>query len=235
MSSGEENVTEISISQAAIAAGLGLLIMTVFAIFAFNFVFSPVIVAGDLAATVQNIKDHELLFRVGICSLLIVIICDVVVAWGLFVFLKPVNKSLSLLMAWFRLVYSTIFAIALIGYFGALRFVNSAEFSNAFEQEQLSAQVLMSINVFNDGWAIGFIFFGLHIALIGFLILKSDYIPKVLGIILILVGIAYLADYFSKFLFPAYELNAATYLGWGELLLMFWLLIKGYKINEIRS
>ena len=98
-----------------------------------------------------------------------------------------------------------------------------------FEPTQLHAQVMLSINAFRDGWAIGFVFFGLHIAILGYLAFKSGYIPRFLGVLLILAGLSYLIDYFGKFLFPAYDLNIATIVGWGELIFMFWLLLKGGK------
>ena len=95
-------IADISLRKAAIVAGFGLLIMSILAPFANFYVFPSLIVPGDGATTANNIMANELLFRSGICSFIIVIILDVVVAWALYVLLKPVNKSLSLLTAWFR-------------------------------------------------------------------------------------------------------------------------------------
>lgn len=113
-------ITDISLRKAAIVAGLGLLIMTILAIFANFFVLQSLIVPGDAATTANNIMANELLFRLGICSFIIVAILDVVVAWALYVLLKPVNKSLSLLSAWFRLVYAAILGIALVNFFSVI-------------------------------------------------------------------------------------------------------------------
>jgi hypothetical protein len=146
--------TDISLRKAAIAAGYGLLIMTIFAVFADFFIFRNLIVPGN-ATTVNNILADETLFRTGICSFLIVIMCDVVVAWALYVFLKPVNKSLSLLAAWFRLVYATIFGIALVNYLSIFPLLPGADYLTAFQPTQLHAQVMLSLNAFSDGWAIG--------------------------------------------------------------------------------
>ena len=223
---------DISLSKAAIVAGLGLLIMTIFYMFADLFIFKKLIIPGDATTTVNNIMDSETLFRIGICCFLIVIVCDIVVAWALYVFLKPVNKSLSLLMAWFRLVYSTIFGIALVYYFNVFQLLNGSDYLAAFEPTHLHAQVMLSINAFSDGWAIGFVFFGLHLALLGYLSIKSGYIPKIIGLLLLLAGLSYLIDHFSIFLFPNYNLNIAMLIGWGELIFMFWLLIKGVKIKS---
>lgn len=91
---------DTSLRQAAIVAGGAIIIMALAAGFAVSFVFESVIVPGDATATANNIKASEMLFRIGIFSWLIIFICDVLAAWGLYVFLKPVNKSLSLLTAW---------------------------------------------------------------------------------------------------------------------------------------
>ena len=152
---------------------------------------------------------------------------------GLYVLLKPVNNSLSLLTGWFRLVYSTIFAMALVNYFSIFQFLSGSDYLSAFESAQLHAQVMLAISAFHDGWAIGFVFFGLHLMLLGYLAFKSDYIPRFLGVLLLLAGLSYLIDYFGKFLSPTYNLNIAIFLGWGELLFMFWLLFKGRKLPEI--
>jgi hypothetical protein len=208
------SIADISLGKSAIIAGFGLLIM------------------GDATTTVNNIMAEEMLFRIGICSFLIVIVCDVVVAWALFVFLKPVNKSLSLLAAWFRLVYSTIFGIALVNYFSIFKLLSGSDYLKVIETTQLYAEVMLSINAFSDGWAIGFVFFGLHLTLLGYLAFKSGYIPRIFGVLLILAGLSYLIDHFGKFLFPTYNANIATFIGWGELLFMFWLLFKGANVQQ---
>jgi hypothetical protein len=223
---------DISLRKAAIVAGFGLLIMTIFAIFAHFFVFKNLIMPGDATTTVNNIMGKETLFRTGIFSYIIVIVMDIVVAWALFVFLKPVNKSLSLLTAWFRVVYATIFAIALNNLFNVLQLLNRADYLKVLETGQLRAQVMLSLNAFTDGWAIGFVFFGLHLGLLGYLVFKSNYIPKFLGILLIIAGVGYLIDNIGEFLVPNFNLAINMVTGWGELIFMFWLLIKGSKIQE---
>lgn len=230
-----KSISDISLRKAAIVAGLGLLIMTIFAVFALSFVYQKLILPEDATTTANNIMANEMLFRTGICSFLIVIVCDVVVAWALYVFLIPVNKSLSLLAAWFRLVYSTIFGTALANYFSVLLLLSGADYLTVFETDQLHAQVMLSINAFSDGWAIGFVFFGLHLAFLGYLVFKSDYIPRILGVLLIVAGLSYLIDHFGKFLFPEFDVAISLVLGWGELLFMLWLLFKGPKIPETKK
>lgn len=224
-------IADISLRKAAIVAGLGLLIMTIFYVFADFFVFQNLIVQRDATTTANNIIANGMQFRTGIFSFLIVILCDVVVAWALYVFLKPVNKSLSLLAAWFRLVYAIIFGFALVNYFSVLHLLSGADYLTVFEIDQLHAKVMLSLNAFSDGWAIGIVFFGLHLFVLGYLVFKSGYIPRILGILLVIAGLGYLIDNFGKFLFPSYDVAISLVTGWGELLFMFWLLFKGVKVQ----
>jgi hypothetical protein len=226
-------IADISLRKAALVAGWGLLIMTIFAVFAIYFVFQNLIVPGDATTTANNIMASEMLFRIGICSILIVLICDVVVAWALYVFLKQVNKNLSLLAAWLRLVYAAMLGIGLLNLVIVLILLSGANYLAVFETDQLHAQVLLFLNAFNDVWALGLIVFGFHLVTLGYLVFKSNYIPKVLGVLLILAGFSYLIDYFGKFLVPNFDVPISMVLGWGELIFMFWLLFKGGKIPEM--
>jgi hypothetical protein len=205
--------------------------MTLFAIFALYFIFQKLIVPGDSTTTVGNIITNDMKFRVGICSYLVVIICDVLVAWALYTFLNPINKNLSLLAAWFRLTYAIIFAIALVNYFDVLRLLSDSDYLSVFGVNQLHAKVMLSLSTFNDGWAIGLVFFGVHLMLLGYLVFMSDYIPRILGVLLIVAGASYLIDHLGKILFPEFDLATSMVAGWGELLFMFWLLFKGVNIE----
>jgi hypothetical protein len=231
--SGEIEMTnrfaDITQRNAAITAGLGLLLMTIFAIFANFFVLESFIVPGSAAETANNIMANEGLFRMGICSLIIVAILDLVVAWALYVFLKPVNKSLSLLTAWFRLVYAGILGIALVNLFSVLQLLSGSDYLTVFEPNQLYAQEMLFLNAFNQGWDIGIVFFGLHLALLGYLVLKSGCIPRILGALLVIAGLGYLIDSFVIFLLPNSKVAIAMFTFIGELLFMFWLLLKGGK------
>ena len=112
----------ISTKQAAKVTGFGLLVMTIFAVFADIYIFSDLIIEGNLTLTSNNIISNELLFRIGIFCYIIVIILDIIVASGLYILLKPINKNISLLAAWLRLMYASIFAIALTEYLNVLQF-----------------------------------------------------------------------------------------------------------------
>ncbi len=204
--------------------------MTIFAVGAIYFVFPKLIVFCDAKVTANNIIANEMLFRIGVASLIIVAILDVAVACALYVFLEPINRSLSLLAAWFRLVYATILGVALFNYVNVLQLISDADYLKAIEADRLHTDMMLSLNAFDDVWVIGLVFFGLHLALLGYLILRSDYIPRILGIVLIAAGLAYLIDNLGILILPNYKLSIATFVGWGELLLVLWLLIKGVKV-----
>jgi hypothetical protein len=142
---------DVSLRRAAVVAGLGLLVMAVLAGTMFA-AYENLVVSGDAAKTARNIVDHELLLRTIICGFLIVAVLDVVVAWALYVFLSPANRSIALLSAWFRVVYAAVFAAALSNLLVAVRLLTDADSLKAFGTGQLNAQVMNSVNAFNDGW-----------------------------------------------------------------------------------
>lgn len=228
---------DISLRTSAIVAGLGLLLMAILAPIANFGVFETLIVPGDATTTANNIMASPGLFRTGICIFLLVAILDVVVAWALYILLKPVNKSLSLLAAWFRVVYAAIFAISLSNLLIVLQLLNGDGFLKAFESNQLYAQVMLFFNAFTDGWDLGLVIFGLHLLFLGYLAFKSGYIPRILSILVIVAGLGYLIDNAGKLLSPNYNLTIAMFTFIGEVLLIFWLLWRGIKgfDKEIQS
>jgi hypothetical protein len=228
-----------SLRLAAIVAGLGLLIMAILAPIVQFGVLQKLITPGNAKATVENIMASATLFRTGIFIFLFVAILDVVVAWALYTLLKPVNKRLSLLAAWFRVVYAAIFAVALTNLVNVLQLLTGADYLKAIEANQLYAQVMLSLSKFQSVWDIGLVIFGLHLLVVGYLAFKSGTIPKWLGVLLVIAGIGYMVDSFGKFLVPNYNLTIAGFTFIGEVLLIFWLLwksIKGFdKKMEMKS
>jgi hypothetical protein len=225
----------MSLRQVALITGFALLLMSILAPVGYFAILQNLIVPGDAAATVANIVASEGLFRIGICCLLVNAVLDLVVAWSLNILLEPVNKRLSLLSAWFRVAYTVILVVALSNLVVALQLPSGAEYPAAFEPNQLNAQVMRLINTFNDVWNLGYVFFGLHLILLGYLIFKSGYLPKFLGILVAIAGFGYLVDAFGIVLFSNYSMNIATYTFIGEILLFIWLLWKGFRGFDQKS
>ncbi len=226
-------INETSVRNAALVAGFGLMIIVITAIFAEFYVFPKLIVKGDAAETARNIIANKKLFLTGLFSYLTAFVGDVVVAWALYVFLKPVNKTVSLFTGWCRLVYTVIALVALLNLLTVWHLVSGADYLTVFETDRLHAQILLAINAFGYEWAFGFVFFGMHLGLLGYLVLRSDYVPKILGVLLILAGVGYLIEYNLKpLLFPGANTGFIMITFFGELIFMVWLLLKGSKIRE---
>lgn len=213
----------------ALIAGFSLLLMVVSFMLADMVAMSDIIVDGDAATTASNILTNQGRFRFGIVAYLTVTILDLVVAWALYVFLKPAKDSLSLLAAWSRLVYTIFFGIALVNVYSVFQLLGNAGYLSVFETPDIQAQVMLSLNAFRDTWDVGYIFFGLHLTLLGIVAYRSGFIPKVIGLLLLVAGVSYLIDYIGLLLFPDLGLSLSIIFGWGELIFMFWLLIRGGK------
>jgi Domain of unknown function (DUF4386) len=232
------NFKEISQNKAAKIAGIGYLIIFILGIVTNFFVFNRMLVPGDAQATVNNILSNEILFRSGIVSWLVVLIIDIIIAWSLYIFLKPVNKSFSLLAAWFRLVYVAIFGIAQLNLLFVIILLSGANFLGVFNTEQLNALVLIFLNGHNYSFLIALVFFGVHLYFISYLVFKSDFVPKSLGVLLLLAAFGYLIDSFANFLLPDYADYKTIFMIIvavpgiiGELYLTLWLLFRGVKLQ----
>ena len=165
--------TNVSLRTAAIVAGLALLIMAILAPIAQFGVLQKLVIPENAKATVESIMASAALFRTGIFIFLVVAILDVVVAWGLYTLLKPANKRLSLLAAWFRVVYAVIFAVALTNLLNVLQLLNGVDSLKAIELDQLYAQGMLSLSAFQSTWDIGLVIFGLHLLIIGYVAFQS--------------------------------------------------------------
>jgi len=233
-------IADMSLRKAALIAGLGYLIVFVIGVPAT--LWEGLVVQGDVAATASNFIANDLILRISIASWLIVLVADLVVAWALYVFLKPVNKSLSLLAAGFRLVFVAIFGATLLNLFMVLQLSRGADYLGAFGTDQLQAQMMLFLSAFDFGVEISWIFFGLHIFLLGYLIFKSSYIPRILGVLLMIAAIGYQINSFANVVLPNianYEqtlfiVTVAVPAIISELLLTLWLLFRGHKIPEMK-
>ncbi len=167
-----KTIADVSQRKAAIVAGISIILMAVTAGFAYGYVFNSLIVPGDAAATTTNLKTSEKLFRAGVFGWLVILILDVVVAWGLYVFLKEANSSLSLLTAWLRLTYAAILGAGLLSLAAVLLLLGGADYLDVFEADQVYALVMLFLNAFDGIWNIGLVVFGCHLLLLGYLVFQ---------------------------------------------------------------
>jgi uncharacterized protein DUF4386 len=215
---------DISPRLVALIAGLGLLVMAVLAPFALFGVIDKLMVPGDAGATVNNLLASQGLFRIGIAAFLVVIMLDVVVAWALYVLLRPVNRTLALLTAWLRLVFAAVFAYALVNLLDVAQLLGGGAGQPALQGQQVQAQVMASIAAFHNGWTgIALAIFGLHLFGLGVLLFRSAHFPRFLGVLVVIAGAGYLFDSFGMILVPHYAWTIGTFTFIGEALLILWL------------
>lgn len=229
-------IADISQRQAARIAGSAYLIISILALFATFFARERLTEPGDAAATVSNIADSEALFRGGIVALMAVVVADAVVAWALYIFFRRVNRDVSLLTAWFRLLYTAMSGIALLNLAIVVLLVGGADTATALGAGPRDAQAMLFLDAYEYGWAIALVCFGVHLVLLGFLVLRSDYAPSIIGVLLVLAGLGYLVDSLARFLLLNYEdysdfffLLVAVPAIAGELSFTAWLLLRGGK------
>jgi hypothetical protein len=232
----KKSIQEITQRRAARIAGAGYLIIFVLGLATHFFVFGNLIEPGNAELTAGNIINNEMLFRGGLISWLIVLIIDIVIAWALYEFLRSVSQSISLLTAWFRLVYVMIFGITQLNLLFVIILLSGAKFLSVFSTAQVNSLVLLFLNGHNYGFLISLVFFGFHLLLLSYLIYKLESAPKLLAILLLLSGLGYITDSFANFLLPSYDDYKTVFMMIvaipgivGELYLTLWLLFKGGK------
>ena len=222
----------ISLRQAALIAGFGVLIMAFAAPFAEFFVFPKLVIPGNIEETAQNVVANQGLYLAGLIAYLITFICDVLVAWALYILLIPVNRSLSLLTAWFRLVYTVIALVGVFKLATVFRILTAPEYAAIVGSDQLHAQVHLLLKSFRYEWSFGLVLFGIHLGFLGYLVYQSDYIPRILGLLLAIAGLGWVIDSLRLYLFPNADLGFIMITFFGELIFMIWLLVRGWKIQE---
>ena len=220
---------ETSLRKIAVITGIGLLIMAVLAPIVHMNIFPSIIITGDAQTTAINLKASLFFFRIGILFFLIVAILDIIVAWGLYILVKPVNKNISLLAAWFRIIYAAILVVSLNNLLNIFQFTDNSIFLNVLDQNQANTQILYLFNSFQSLWDFSMILFSIHLLILGALMLMAKYIPKFLSILIIIAGIGYLIDGVGNILFVNYNFQIAMFTFIGEVIMIFWLFWKGIK------
>ncbi|HEV2616684.1 MAG TPA: DUF4386 domain-containing protein [Candidatus Acidoferrales bacterium] len=218
----------LTLRQASLVAGIAYFLMPV-AIAEF-YIKPKLIIPGDIERTSQNIASHGQLFAAAILCYLVTYILDIVIAWALYVLLVPVNRSLSLLTAWFRLIYAALAILPLSNLLTVYRVLHSPVYLPVFGAGPLHAQVLLLLNSYNYGW--GLFIFGIHLGLLGYLIYRSGYIPKLLGVLLVLDGFVWVVNSMQPYFYPNARLGFLFAVSFTELLLPLWLLVRGWRLNE---
>lgn len=214
------------------------LVVIVCAGFAEGVVRTGLIVGGDPAATAANILASETLFRAGLAADVIAFMCDAAISVLLYLLLRPVGRRVAMLAAAFRLIaHPAIGSINLLNHIGALMVLTGGDTLAAFDPAELQALAYTLLEAHGMGYLIAGAFFGVHCLLLGFLIYRSGFLPRLLGTLMALAGTGYLIETFGNFMVPGHEaalaLVVAIPAGIGEISLALWLLIKGVDETAI--
>jgi hypothetical protein len=227
---------EIAPQSYARVGGIAYLIIIIAGLMGEMFIRNPNIISGNAEATANHILANRHLWRLGIAGDLVMHICDVVLMVVLYVLLRPVNRILALMGVLFNLIQTAVLVANKMNLLMPLFYLGGDEYLKVFNAEQLHALGYLSIKAHSYGFGIGLIFFGCECLIVGYLIYRSGYFPKLIGILMVIAGVSYLANSFILILAPS-NANAAfpvlVALAFpAELSLCLWLLIKGVNLKK---
>lgn len=233
---GEEPQPQVSPGVLARVGGVLYLIIIGGGLFGEAYIRNRLIVPGDAGATAANLRSMEPLWRAGIAAEFFMLACTTVLALILFVLLRPVGRDLALLAVFFNLVSIAVEAVNEQHLLAALFPLGSAAYLGAFQPEQLHAMASLSLQSYGYGFGISLIFFGCECVVLGYLIFRSGYLPKTVGVLMLIAGLCYLTNSFAllldrgfaALLFPAILVPAFV----GEASLCLWLLVKGVNVEK---
>ena len=224
--------------KAARIAGAVYLSMVVTAPFSLIYVPGKLIVRGDATATANNVLAHETLFRLGIVADLITSIIFICVVLALYRLLSGVNKTLASLMVALVLVSAAVGFINVLNNIGALILFRGSDFLTVLEKPQRDALGMLFLRLHGQGNVINEMFWGLWLFPFGVLVMRSRFLPRILGVWLVINGFAYLTISLTGLLLPQYMdkvYNIVFPVLFGELAIMLWLVIKGAKVELLAA
>jgi len=222
--------------KAARVAGLLYPLMGIPAVFSFMYVPRTLIVGGNAAATANNILASQMLFRLGIVAELIAAVFFLLLVMALYRLLSGVNKNLARLMVGLVLVSVAITFVNVLNNIAALTLFRGADYLSVFDKPQRDALAMLFLGLCGQGHTVNGIFWGLWLLPFGLLVMRSRFLPRILGLLLIVNCFAYVAASVTSLLLPAYGnvvFRASMPALLGELWIMLWLLIKGAKVKPL--
>jgi len=214
--------------------GLLYLAIIVLGAFAEGFVTNTLVVSGDAAATAHNIMASQELWRLSVAGDLIVVLCAVPLVWIEYLLLRPVSKQLVLLAVLFNLASLAVEAISKLFLLAVMPTLGSVDYLKAFEPQQLQILANLALKSHDIAFNIALIFFGFTCLVNGYLIFRSGYLPKPIGILMQVAGLSYLVACFAALFAPAFAdlITPAILIPplIGESSFCLWLLVKGVDI-----
>jgi hypothetical protein len=225
-----DTVDAATLQRYARAAGVSMLLSVVFGFLGEAYIPGRIMVPGDAAATAATILAHPTLFRLGFATYLVEGICDVALCVFFYILLKPVSRNLALLSAFFGIASMVIYATAESSYFVASLVVRDASGMAAFTAEQRNALTLLSLRIFVTIAGLFLALYGIATAIRGYLIMRSDYLPKVFGVLLMIGGAGFFLRTATFLLAPSYSSDLMLLpMAVAGIPFMLWLLIRGVR------
>ena len=216
--------------QLARTAGALYLINIVAGAFAIGLV-PAILVVPDVAATAHNIQTHELLYRLSLAAHVVVTVTNIPMAVIFYDLLKVVNRRLALLDVFFTLVATAIEAAGLLSQFTPLVLLGSSHYTSALPAAQLHALAYLPGDLSTINYSIYGVFYGFDFICVAYLVLKSTFLPRAIGVLLAIDALAYLADGFANMLAPGFAAHLVPWIGLPTIIaegsLCLWLLVAG--------
>ncbi len=231
-----KNKVETSPQVYARIGGFAYLIIIVAGALGELFIRNKIIVSGNAAATAQNIAASPLLWRIGITGDLLMHVFDLLLAIVYYFLLKRVSKTLAMLSVLFGLIQTAVLVANKLNLMMPLFLLGNEDYLKAFDPQQLQVLSYLSVKAHGYGFGIGLIFFGFECLIDGYLIIKSGFLPRILGILILIVGLGYLTNSFALILSPPIAdkifplLIIPIFIG--ELSMCLWLLFKGVNLTK---
>lgn len=221
-----------SLNKTARFAGLLYLMLIIGGIFSLAYIPSQIIVPESASKTLENIRNSDFLFRIGIIIGIITFLIHIFLPLVLYKLLHKVNKFHANLMVIFSLISVVLFFINILNKFSVLTLINKAEYLEKLSETELQTQVMFYIDCYNNGNQIAQIFWGLWLFPLGYLVYKSGFLPKILGILLMTGCFGYLITFFGGFLYSDFGNTIISEIAGyaaplGEFGICLWLLIMG--------
>lgn len=224
-----------SIKTTARIAGLLYFLQIPLGIFGIVYVPQNLFVTNDLALTASNILANEFIFRMSMVSAIICALFTVGTAYYIHKTLRPVDRALAKMIVVFACMAAPITMLNELNHVAILLMLKKAPMVASFTTPQIQSMIGFCIELHQYGLQISGIFFGLWLLPMAYLIIKSSYIPQIIGYLLLVTCLGYLFDFAAFFLFPNVGILLSDYCWLGEVLMILWLLIKGVKLEEYQK
>lgn len=224
-----------SIKTTARIAGFLYLLQIPLGVFGILYVPKVLMVTGNMDATAFNILANEFLFRLSIVSAILCALVTIATALYIYKVLRYVNENNAKWILLFALIAAPISMLNELNSIAVLLLLKSHELAIIFTQSQLHSLVTIFLDLHRYGHQIAGIFFGLWLLPMGYLVFKSTFIPKIIGVFLIVTCLGYLIDFTTFFLYPNSGIIISEYTWIGEVLMVLWLLIKGVNVEKFEK